>query len=440
MPPLLPDQRPVYGILQLHGGGSLVLSEILKCVVIEETTGRRIADLFPTIIADSGGAIVAILLQKMTARELLQTYLENISDALPNTRYLMTQPLTGSFKRRNRPPQRFDPKPLQQFLSDTLGEMTLDDYNGHLVVGSVDMHAHPLDMATTFERSHGNTTRLYDIAMGTSAISGIMAPHEGRYADKILSLNPTPYIYEAKQQHPDLDIAYVQMGTVVSQRTVESCQQSSFMGLLMSGKLQAFISMAQISEHFQGAQRILGDKAISLTTYPAHGDFNPTNNSPLQRTRVVVATLHDIEERQEEYISLCSLFGGTSPQVDIPSVLASIKDAVRGYLVQEKVKEGKLKPGHAEQFPPPEIIRREDTARYKITQATKAFGVTTYDALRETFIRAAQHIAYFTAKNISPWLAHQFNSTARTLLPPPVPCDRPDSDMPPPDYSDRDFN
>lgn len=446
-----PDIRASYGILQLHGGGSLVLSEILKCTVIEEIAGRRIPDLFPTIIADSGGAIAAMLLQKMTARKLLGIYLENISDVLPNTRYLVTQPLAGGFKRNNTPP-RFDPKPLQKVLYDTLGDMTLADYQGNLIVSSVDMNAAPLDMAITFETRYtlNNTDgypsynqmgkKLYDVAMSTSAISGIMSPHNGQYADKILSLNPTAHIYEAKERHPECQIIYVQMGSVVSRGTVADSRKSSFMRLLVSGKLQSFISMTQISEHFQCARRILGDNALSLTTYPQHGDFNPTNNSPLQRTRVVVATLRDIEERAQDYIQLCAMLGTPDPCADVATIIASIKNDVRGYLVQEKVKEEKLKPEHAEQFPPPEIIRREDTARYKIAQAAKQFAMTSYDALRGTFVRAAGHIAHYTAKNISPWLAHQFNSAAETLLPPPIPRETPEGEASLSDYPDRDFH
>ncbi len=446
-----PLTRPSYGLLQLHGGGALVLSEILKCAVIEEITARRIPDIFPTIIADSGGAISAMLLQKMTARELLKIYLENISDVLPNTRYLVTQPLAGSFKRGSTP-TRFDPAPLQKVLYDTLGDMTLGDYQGHLVVSSVDMNAAPIDMAVTFESRYGqNKTesyptcnqigeKLYDVAMRTSAISGIMSPHDGQYADKILSLNPTPYIYEARQNNPDHDIVYVQMGSVVSRGVIENSRQLSFMRLLVSGKLQGFIGMAQISEHFQGARRILGDNAISFTTYPAHGEFNPTNNSPIQRTRVVVVTLRDIEDRANDYLMLVARLGLTAVKTNIPAILADIKEDVRGFLVQEKIREDKLKPEHAEQFPPPEIIRREDTARYKIGQAAKEFTLTTYDALRGTFIRAAGHIAHYTAKNISPWLARQFNSAAITLLPPPIPRDAPDSDLPPSVPPDRDFH
>lgn len=395
--------KPIHAVLQLHGGGTLALSQILKCVALEESSGKSIHQLFQTIIADSAGAIVALCLKSMSAKELASLYLNHINSVLPSAKFLVAQPFINSFKKTGATPSRFDRTPLEIILRNALGQTTLGNYDGNLIIGTTNLDAeNPLEYALTFGKitsAEGKTLyldsstaeqTLWDIALSTSAIPGIMNPHNEHYADRVCSQHPYFHLHRLQTLFPDHQLKYVQMGNVFSRDVALRQRVGSFMGLASSGVIQAHTTHTLISEHFQQASGLLGkEHSISLTTYAPNGNFNPGNNNALQRTRLAVATLEDIDARPDLYHDTIRTLSERTPIKSIQDVSIEMHSFMLPYLTRQKIPEDKLTEDTQAKYPPPDVIHTKDTIRYKCGVMAHTFLVATGDVLAAAFKLAA---------------------------------------------------
>lgn len=359
------DHSLSHNVQQLHGGGALVLSELIKCAILEIVTGKRIPELFQSIIADSGGAIIALCLYKMPAIDILDMFMEGIPEALPSASFFIAQPLP-------RTPNRFDNKKLESILESILGTATLSDITGNIFIRthSIEDRAQRIAKITRENsppeyKNAGPTTRLLDIAMAASAIPGVMPEHEDAKMDPIADQNPTAILYRLKTTFPDKDIRYVQMGNIYSTEIVKTLRSISFLRSIVTGIFQNYVSYHNHSAHIEDVRDILpNNKIMSLLTF-APGRYSSTNNSAHQRTRVAVATLNDIEKRADDYTSLAQTLSGTpSCAQSVQSALSLIKAKLDPYMVKEKIVTDDPYNFPA-QFPTPEIVYLHDTPAYK---------------------------------------------------------------------------
>ncbi len=368
-----PPHKQTHHVLQLHGGGTLVLCEIIKCAVLERATGRRINDLFQTTIADSGGAIARLCLEKLTAEELLKTFIGIVENTFPGKRFYYTQPLS-------REPKRFDNSELQNQVKSILQGCTLGDLKGNLFVGA---HQHG-EGAVKFEKittadgiTHYNnassTTPLSSIAQMTSTIPGVYNESmldnpehaDGTYLDSIVNQNPAPLLSEIKINAPQKNIYFLQVGNIEDKDIVESLLKRSVMTSRLLNLHWKYIVHQLHSSHLADVIRVIGkDKADALITY-GNGRFSPSDPSIDQLTRVTIETFADIERRQDDYQNICQRLNDNQPLcMNIAQAIAELKIVLDPLMKKRKVILGKNEP-IPQEFPSPEVVWAERSKFYK---------------------------------------------------------------------------
>lgn len=374
------NQNPTHNVLQLHGGGALVLSEILKCAILEKTTGRRINDLFQTTIADSGGAIARLCMEKMSAEDLLQIFIDIIGNTFPGRGFYYTQTLS-------RQPRRFDNSVLRNQVKAILKDSKLADFKGNLFIGA---HQNG-EGAVTFEkftgfdgRTHyGNaspSTPLSTIAKMTSTIPGVYSEsiHEdleyadGTYLDSLVNQNPSSILFKVSKNHPNTDIAFVQLGNIEDKDIAKSLLERSAMASRILNLHWKYMVHQLHSSHLSDVARVMGeDKAESFITY-GNGRFSPADPSIDQLTRVVVETLADIERRKDDYSKLSMRLNNDEPLcMDVSLAIEDLKTLLDPMMKKRKVILGRNEAVPVE-FPTPIILWAEDSKFYKPAYALGA--------------------------------------------------------------------
>lgn len=368
MPPL---DCPSHSVLQLHGGGALVLSQLLKCCVIEHLTGKRIHDLFGTVIADSGGSILALSMHEYSAMEVLGLYMEAIQEALPDVKFLLSQSMTTKSK-------LFDTASLDDIFLSVFGEKTLADYQGNLFVGvhHIEEQAQRVmklrmaDGSISYSPKHGEHISFKGIAKAASAIPGIMPPHKGVYLDPMTDQSPAAILAKLQQAYPAKDIYYLQIGNIHHNDKGGKLQSESLVKNTLVGKIRDFTSLHRHSADLRDAADVLSpDHVHSLMTL-SEKHFRSIDNSAEQRTQLVVETLEDIEARTQEYegISLKLLENaGFANELAgyVEDAIESLKVHLDPYMVRETLLYYQVTEANENQFPKPDIIPAEQTLFYQ---------------------------------------------------------------------------
>jgi len=313
------DQK-VHNVLQLHGGGTLVLSEVIKCAILEAMTGKRINDLFQTTIADSGGTFIRLCMEKLSAADLLEKFITTMDTIFPSRRFYLDQ----SFSKK---PKRFDNTPLIKQLRDLLQDSSLKDCKGNLFVGA-HQHGKGAIAFVKFTTMNGQTdykiasypsnrtaspnTPLSIIAQMACTVPGLyneLSPtcpeyEDGTYLDAISNQDPASILSKIKSNYPDSSIFFLQMGHIENKDIVSSLFEKSVVASTVQSLYPKYITHHTHSAHLIGALRVLGEdnhnNIKSLTTHVSK-NFSPVNTSADQLTEVVVITLTDIEARKDEY-------------------------------------------------------------------------------------------------------------------------------------------
>ncbi|MBL8642033.1 MAG: hypothetical protein JNL76_07965 [Alphaproteobacteria bacterium] len=370
MPHSTEDAHP---ILQLHGGGTLVLGQLIKCAIIELITGKRIPNLFPSIIADSGGAIVALGLHFKSAEEILDVFMRELPNVLPDRKFFLSQAVA----RKNR---HFDPTGLKTALENVFGKKTLAD-----VTGNIFIRTHAIDgdsqriskisHASGPEYSHADgSTSLVDILLKATAIPGILPAPDGKYIDTLTDQNPLAVLIKLQKAFVQKTFRYVMVGNIHHTELPASFRDNSFIRNHLTGVYQSYAALHRQSAHIEDLQEFLGSSQItSLITLSKHR-FSSIDNSARQRTNLTIETLDDIAARKEEYEKLArTLLGGTQNlAMTVEQAIARIRVWVDPYMVREKVISDTPDEIPA-QFPSPSIVPTCDTAPYKIGHLAGCF-------------------------------------------------------------------
>lgn len=374
------DQKS-HNVLQLHGGGTLVLSGIIKCAILEKITGRKINDLFQTTIADSGGAIARLCMEKVSAEELLATFISIIENTFPPRGFYYSQ----AFSRENR---RFDNSVLRNQVKAILEDSTLADFKGNLFVG---VHKHREDGqsegGTKFSKvtkANGEvqyrtalpTTLLASIAKMTSTIPGVYneasvlnSEHaDGTYLDSIVNQHPLSVLPRIKKNNPDASIFYLQMGNIEDKNVVSSLLKSSVIFSRMRNLHWKYIVHQLHSSHLADAKSEMEEDTFeSLITY-GHGRFSPSDPSIDQLTRVTIETLNDIESRTEDYTDIALRLNNTPLTMSVAQAIGDLKTILDPMMKKRKLILSGNDPIPLE-FPSPMVIRAEDSFFYKPSYA-----------------------------------------------------------------------
>ena len=366
-----PRQTKRHSVLQLHGGGANVLAGLIKCVVIESLTGQRIHDLFQSIIADSGGVIIALALHEHTARDVLGLYMNSIQNLLPDRNFLLSQNIPNTHK-------HFDTKSLDDTLSAMLGAKTLADYNGNIFIG---MHHVQEAAQRIYKISFPNKPPIYsptlaidmklkDLALAASAIPGIMHALDGKYIDPISDQNPAPVLHLLSKNFPEQELDYVQLGNVHSLETIADIQEQNFLRSAAFGAVHRYGSYHRHSAHLRDAREIIAPERVTSLVTLSKEIFSAINNSAEQRTRLSAAVLTDIESHAETYTSLAATLLSNighkaALSCGVDETLTAIKTILEPHMVKEKIMYHQVDPNAPPQFPKPEIIQLEDTPLYK---------------------------------------------------------------------------
>ena len=366
------DKNP-HHVLQLHGGGTLVLAEIIKCAVLERTTGQKIRDLFETSICDSGGAIARLCLEKISAEDLLKTFADIIGNTFPSRSFYYNQTLS-------RGPRRFDNSVLQNQIKAILEASVLEDFKGNLFVGA----HHYGQGAVTFEKFtapheatvYENTvpqTTLMEIAVKTSTIPGLYQEQYendpthvgGTYLDSIINQNPSSILSQIKSAEPDRDIFYVQMGNIEDRKIVNSILKRSILASRYMNSHWKYVVNQTHSAHLKNAGRVIGKQNIVGLITDNSDRFSPADPSIDQLTRVILVTLDDISKRQDEYEGLSTRLNRGQPlDMDVHQAIEELKTVLDPLMKKRKLilSRGETIP---EEFPSPEILWAQDSAFYK---------------------------------------------------------------------------
>jgi hypothetical protein len=363
----------LHNVLQLHGGGALVLSQLIKCAILEETTGRRIPDLFPSIIADSGGAIIACCMHFISAKDLLKVFMEEIPDILPNNSFLFRQPLPKTRK-------RFDPVQLRDKISEIVGDHTLADIPGNIFIRthSIENKATRISKTTltdgteTYKNASAETP-LIDIVLKASAVPGIMPERDDDFMDPIADQNPFAIIHQLKRLFPDDTINYVQLGNVHNVNLPYLLRTKSFIRNLVTGAFQSYSAYHGHFAHLEDLSEILAPEYIhSLTTF-SPGRFSSIDNSIGQRTRLAVATFADIRARQTEYKTLIQALGSLDALSPLPDSIKTLEDDISPFLLRQKIVTDDPSSLDETQFPSPIIVPTHSTRSYRSGYALGTF-------------------------------------------------------------------
>lgn len=380
------SRRPIHSILQLHGGGTLVLSQVLKCAVLEALTGKRIPDLFPSIIADSGGAIVALALHFKSAKDILTLFLQELPNVLPDRKFFFSQALA-------RKKTAFDPTGLKTALEKVLGDKTLADIKGNIFIRthSIDGHAQRISKispASGAQYIHADgTTSLVDILLKATAIPGILPEPEGKCIDTLADQNPLGVLIKLQQHFPNDTFQYVMVGNIHHTELPASFRAKSFIRNHLTGAYQSYAALHRHSAHMEDLGEILDPEYIrSLITFSPRR-FSSIDNSARQRTNLTIEILEDIEARTEEYTKLAQqlLEEGQDLAMTVEQAITRIRDIVDPYMVKEKIVSD-TPDEIPTRFPSPNIVPTCDTAPYRIGYLAGYFLAKASPALAKAMI------------------------------------------------------
>lgn len=378
------------------------MAGLIKCAAIEEMTGKRIKEIFPTIIADSGGVITAMCLHEWPARKVLELYMDAIPNSMPDGRFFVTQNLSGELKRH------FNISNLKAALFQVMDNKTLGEYEGNIFVGVHDVK-HGAKRIAKLNNADGTATystvgedaRLMEIALAASAIPGIMPPLNGQYIDPISDQNPASILYLLQKEFPNDDFHFVQCGNVRDQTVVDKIQKKSFLKTAMAGELHSFMAYHRSSQQLLEATELLSEENVTSLVTLVNGKFIATNNSAEQRTALTVAVVGDIEASNEKYARMIEDVTGEKPKISAAEAMMTIKRILDPHMVKEKIVSNKVDERRLAQFPSPEIIPFEETTLYKLHQLA-GYITGRFAALAHYHISDA------------------FKKAERKLLPPPV--------------------
>lgn len=398
MSPIVADKKP-HHVLQLHGGGALVLSQIIKCAVLERMTGQRIRDLVETSICDSGGAIARLCLEKISAEELLKTFADIIGSTFPSRSFYYGQTLS-------RGPRRFDNSVLQNQIRSILGDSVLEDFKGNLFVGAhhhgqgaVTFEKFTAPAQTTIYENAAPQTLLTDIAVKTSTIPGLYQEQYandpkhvgGTYLDSIINQNPSSILSQIKFTEPDRDILYVQMGNIEDKNIVNSILKRSILASRFINSHWKYVVNQTHSAHIKNAGRVIGKQNVVGLITDNNGRFSPADPSIEQLTRVILVTLKDIEERQDEYTALSVRLNLGNPlQMSVTQAIEELKTVLDPLMKKRTIilSKGEAIPN---EFPSPQILWAQDSALYqpgyRLGELVKIFAPTICRYLAENDFR-----------------------------------------------------
>lgn len=380
-------KEKLHPVLQLHGGGTLVLSQVIKCAIIEGVTGKRIPDLFPSIIADSGGAIIALGLHFKSAEDLLHLFMKKLPDVLPNRSFFFSQALA-------RKKFHFDPSGLEEALRDVFAHKTLGDITGNVFIRTHSIDGHALRISKISghrgaEYTHANQhTRLVDILLKATAIPGILPEPEGKYIDTLTDQNPLAVIIKLKNKFPNDQFEYVIAGNIHHDHLPESFRKKSFIGNYLRGSYQNYAALHRQSAHLEDlAELINADHITSLTTFSSQ-QFSSIDNSPQQRENVIIATLKDIEERANEYTQLAQKLLGKNKNLamSVEEARTHILQGLDCYMPQAKAPSADSPYDAPDQLSKPDIVAVSDRTPYKIGYMTGYFLTKAYPQLARIII------------------------------------------------------
>lgn len=368
------SQNLAHNVLQLHGGGSLVLSGLLKCVILKKTTGRRIKDLFQTILADSGGAIIALCLEKISEEDLLGEFVKIIGNTLPNKRFYYTQTFTMGHR-------RFDNSVLHNQLKDILQDTKLAEFTGNLIVGvhqygegSAKFQKFTSKDGITHYKNASSGTPLSAIAKMTSTIPGVYnelvhhdPEYEGEiYLDALINQAPLAVLCKIREDDPDSEIYYVQMGNIEDKEPATTLLSRSAMASQMMNLHWKYRIHQLHSSHLDDVGDVIGNQnAESLITY-SKGNFSPADPSLDQLTRLVVETLADVSSRQDEYTKIALRLNDNEPLcMSVEQAVEDLKTILDPMMKKRKVYLSGKEVAPVE-FPSPIAIRADRSPYYQM--------------------------------------------------------------------------
>ncbi|HAJ90798.1 MAG TPA: hypothetical protein DCM27_07305 [Rhodospirillaceae bacterium] len=365
-------------VLQLHGGGTLVLSQIIKCAIIESLTGKRIPDLFPSMIADSGGAIIALGLHFKPAEEILHLFMQKLPMALPDRKFFLSQALAHR-------KFHFDPAALENALTEVFGNRTLDEITGNIFIRthSIDGHAQRISKISIpsgpqYTYATGRT-RITNILLKATAIPGILPEPEGKYIDTLTDQNPVAILAKLQNQFPNDQFEYVIAGTIHHNNLPESFREKSFIGNYLRGSYQNYAALHRQSAHLEDLGELLpSDRITSLVTFsPQH--FSSINNSSQQRAQVILATLEDVLAQKDVYTKLARKLCGKL-QMRVEQAVDHLRQELDVYITKDKTES----PHHLNDNQPLSSVQTVDltsATSYKIGYMTGLFVAKAAPAL-----------------------------------------------------------
>ncbi len=387
-----PQSHNPHSVLQLHGGGTIILAGIIKCALIEELTQRRIHDVFPSIIADSGGAMTALCLSQMPAKDLLDLYLRTVSQSLPSGGFYVRQ----SIPRLGR---LFNTSSLRATIESILGDKPLTDYAGNIFIGvhHIQNGAQRIGKMTNFDgQTHfvtegADRMKMADIAMAASAIPGVMPALQDQYIDPISNQNPAVVLARIQRELPDTPIQYLQLGNIVSGQIIHTIQQPQFVGHAIRGRAHRYMVHHRHSAHLRDAADVLKDDNVRSMEIYCDKLFSSINNSAEQRTAISRAILESCEERRDEFAQIIAKFSGCDAnevKARWDAAIASIKDVLDPHMVKEKIVSSKATADTEQSFPHPQIIPLESTFSYQLGYILGFHLSKEIQRLRPHFIKA----------------------------------------------------
>lgn len=165
-----PEGRP-FRILSIDGGG---ICGILPAAVLAEfegrfLNGRSVADYFDMIAGTSTGGIIALgLAHGLTARQVLDFYMERGDRVFPNPTWLTR--MWRSLRRLSKP--GYDSRPLEEELLRIFGDTPLGDAKTRLCIPSFEgIHGEPWIFKTPHHPDYrkDRVERMVKVALATSA-------------------------------------------------------------------------------------------------------------------------------------------------------------------------------------------------------------------------------------------------------------------------------
>ena len=400
-------------VLQLHGGGTLVLSEVIKCAVIEAITGKRIPDLFPSIIADSGGAIVAFGLHFKSAEEILTLFLQELPNVLPNRKFFLSQ----AFARKKAP---FDPTGLKTALENVFGDKTLANIHGNIFIRthSIDGHAERIskisDGSNAYYTHSDETTSLVEILLKATAIPGVLPSPEGKSIDTLTDQNPLAILIKLSNALPNQAFRYVMVGNIHHDNLSTSFRTNSVIKSYLTGAYQSYAALHRQSAHLEDLTEILAPAQItSLITFSTRR-FSSIDNSSQQRTDLTIETLNDIEARADEYTQLAQqLLGDGQPlAMSVDDAIVRIRQQVDQYMVKDKIVSD-TPDEIPDQFPSPEVVPTHTTNLYKFGYLAGYFLARSSPALATSMIEKEFNFAAIGRDALQKILLHLLPSSVR---------------------------